>query len=197
MSTAREELHQLAHESQPEQEGRTEQPLRREDVLSAMQDFENQKQQELQRSRQQEQEQINRQRQEAEQQVLNESAVAVKEALQEEMQKDKDFQKLVQSSDLPGELIDYIGDIGEPDEAGLIVRELANNDEYKSQIQKSKTHASRKKILKKIRKDVLTAGTHGKIPPILQKEIPAYNPNTSGSGQDSDYYAQVAISNGI
>jgi hypothetical protein len=113
------------------------------------------------------------------------------------MAKDKDFAKLVQNTDLPGNLVEYIAEVGEAEEAPLIVRELANNEEYQQILKRSKTPIGIKRLISKVRKDILTGGSQGKIPPMLQKNIPNYNPNTTTLDYDQDFYSDLAMRHGI
>jgi len=196
MSTARQELYDLA-EGSSEDPSSSHQGLTKEDVLSAIHEYANSEKQEKQKAEQEKRQQALRQQNEQEHQALQEVASVVKTSLKEEMSKDKEFAKLVQSSELPGGLVEYIAEVGEPDEAPLIIRELANNDEYKETLKRSKTEVGVKRLIGKIRKDVLTGGTQGKIPPMLKKNIPHYNPNTSPSDYDQDYYSDLAMRHGI
>ena len=195
MTTARQELYDLAedssHESSPKES------LTKEDVVSAIHEYSTSQQ------KAQEEAELNKRREALdrqkaqEQQELQEISQQVKASLQEEMSKDKDFAKLVQTSDLPGNLVDYIAEVGDAEEAPLIIRELANNDDYQESLKRSKTQVGIKRLIGKIRRDVLTGGSQGKIPPMLQKNIPTYNPNTSPSNADQDYYSDLAMRHGI
>lgn len=194
-TTARQELYDLAEE--PTREETPKESLTKEDVVSAIHEYSTQAQKAQEEAEQSKRrEQLSRQ-QAQENQELQEISEAVKTSLKEEMSKDKDFAKLVQSSDLPGALVDYIAEIGEPEEAPLIVRELAHNDEYQESLKRSKTVLGMKRLIGKIRRDVLTGGSQGKVPPMLQKDIPYYNPNTSPSNYDQDYYSDLAMRHGI
>jgi len=195
MTTARQELYDLAedssHESSPKES------LTKEDVVSAIHEYSTSQQ------KAQEEAELNKRREALdrqkaqEQQELQEISQQVKASLQEEMSKDKDFAKLIQTSDLPGNLVDYIAEVGDAEEAPLIIRELANNDDYQESLKRSKTEVGIKRLIGKIRRDVLTGGSQGKIPPMLQKNIPTYNPNTSPSNADQDYYSDLAMRHGI
>ena len=195
MTTARQELYDLAEE--PAQESPPKESLTKDDVVSAIHEYstsQQKAQEEAELSKRQET--IQRQRAQ-EQQELQEISQQVKASLQEEMSKDKDFAKLVQTSDLPGNLVDYIAEVGDAEEAPLIIRELASNDDYQESLKRSKTQVGIKRLIGKIRRDVLTGGSQGKIPPMLQKNIPTYNPNTSPSNADQDYYSDLAMRHGI
>lgn len=195
MTTARQELYDLANE--PTREESPKESLTKEDVVSAIHEYSTSQQKAQEEADQaRRREQLEKQ-QAQEKQELQEVSQAVQTSLQEEMSKDKDFAKLVQSSDLPGALVDYIAEVGEPEEAPLIVRELAHSDEYQENLKRSKTALGMKRLIGKIRRDVLTGGSQGKVPPILQKDIPNYNPNTSPSNYDQDYYSDLAMRHGI
>ena len=195
MTTARQELYDLAEDSS--QESSPKESLTKEDVVSAIHEYSTSQQ------KAQEEAELNKRREALdrqkaqEQQELQEISQQVKASLQEEMSKDKDFAKLVQTSDLPGNLVDYIAEVGDAEEAPLIIRELANNDDYQESLKRSKTQVGIKRLIGKIRRDVLTGGSQGKIPPMLQKNIPTYNPNTSPSNADQDYYSDLAMRHGI
>ncbi len=195
MTTARQELYDLAET--PTQENAPQESLTKEDVVSAIQEYSTQQQKAQEESEQSKRrDQLDRQ-QAQESQELQEISEAVKTSLKEEMSKDKDFAKIVQTSDLPGNLVDYIAEVGEADEAPLIIRELAHNEEYQHSLKRAKTAVGMKRLIGKIRKDVLTGGVQGKIPPMLKKNIPSYNPNTSPSNYDQDYYSDLAMRHGI
>jgi len=195
MSTAREELYDLADQSSadtPKSQG-----LTKDDVLSAIKEYDMEQQEEKKQADLEKRQQAIEQKERQEKEALQEVAAIVKTSLQEEMSKDRDFAKLVQSSDLPGGLVEYIAEVGEPEEAPLIIREIANNDEYKASLKRAKTEFGLKKLIGKVRKDVLTGGSQGNIPPMLKKNIPQYNPNTSPSDYDKDYYSDLAMRQGI
>lgn len=195
-NTARDELYGLAEETAP-QEPTQNQNLSKEDVVSAIHEYSTSQQQAHEKQEQDERKRADEAQRMQEQQELQQVSEAVKTSLKEEMSKDKDFAKTVQGSDLPGELIDYIAEIGEPEEAALIVRELANNDEYQQTLKRSKTKVGVKRLIGKIRKDVLTGAYQGKIPPMLKKNIPNYNHNTSPSNYDQNYYSDLGMRHGI
>ena len=195
MTTARQELYDLAEETA--EHSPPKESLTKEDVVSAIHEYSTSQQ------KAQEEAELNKRREALdrqkaqEQQELQEISQQVKASLQEEMSKDKDFAKLVQTSDLPGNLVDYIAEVGDAEEAPLIIRELASNDDYQESLKRSKTEVGIKRLIGKIRRDVLTGGSQGKIPPMLQKNIPTYNPNTSPSNADQDYYSDLAMRHGI
>lgn len=196
-TTAREELYELANEQDTNVQEQEKQSLTKDDVVSAIQEYDTYKQKEREDAEMEQRRAKMSQKREAESQELQEVAEAVKSSLQSEMEKDKDFSKTVRESDLPGNLIEYIAEVGEPEEAHLIVRELAGNDEYQDSLKRCKTSVGVKRLIGKIRKDVLTAGTQGKIPPMLKKSIPNYNANNSPSSYDKDYYSDLAMRHGI
>ncbi len=196
MSTARDELYELSEETQPKTPPASE-SLTKDDVVSAIHEYSTSQQKAYEEAQQNERKRTFEQQRMQEEEELKEVSEVVKTSLKEEMSKDKDFAKMVQSSDLPGELIDYIAEIGEPEEAVLIVRELANNDEHKNTLKRSKTKVGIKRLIGKIRKDVLTGGSQGHIPPMLKKNIPNYNPNTQASDYDHSFYSDLAVRHGI
>lgn len=195
MSTARKELYDLAENVEPE---KTEQEsLSKKDISEAIDGyFEKQKQ------NQEEAELADRQRkieeqQQREQQELSQISQIVKKSLQEQIAKDKDFAALVEKSDLPSGLIDYIAEIGEPEEAPLIVKELANNEEYKQKLKNAQTEIGVKKILKKVRAAVLLGGVPRGVPEMLKQSVPQYNYNNSPADYDKNFYRNLGMSQGI
>lgn len=136
---------------------------------------------------------------EREQQSLQEATAPVIEAIKKEMEQDKSFANLIDdNADFPESLIHYCAEIGEPEEAPGILRELASNDEYRKQLDRADTAVKQRRLISKIRKDILTGGSQGRIPPMLQKSIPQFNPNNSNSiSADNSFYKDVARRHGI
>lgn len=196
-TTARDELYDLAQETNQNTNEPQDKNLSKDDVIEAIHEYSTTQQQAYEKQEQEERRRAQEAKRAQEQQALQEASQAVKEALREEMSKDKDFSKVVQETDLPGELVDYIAEVGDPSEAAGIVRELANNDEYKQTLKRSKTQIGVKRLIGKIRKDVITGGYQGKIPPMLNKNIPNYNINTTPSDLDQDYYKDLGMRHGI
>ena len=195
-ATAKQELYDLADQSREDQETPRE-PLSKDDVVSAIHEYDISKQKSQETAEQEQRQRDIEQKRNEEKQELLEISETVKASLKEEMAKDKDFAKLVQNSDLPGNLVEYIAEVGEAEEAPLIVRELANNEEYQQTLKRSKTPVGIKRLISKVRKDILTGGTQGKIPPMLKKNIPNYNPNTTTLDYDQDFYSDLAMRHGI
>ncbi len=195
-ATAKQELYDLADQSREDQETPRE-PLSKDDVVSAIHEYDISKQKSQETAEQEQRQRDIEQRRNEEKQELLEISETVKASLKEEMAKDKDFAKLVQNTDLPGNLVEYIAEVGEAEEAPLIVRELANNEEYQQTLKRSKTPVGIKRLISKVRKDILTGGTQGKIPPMLKKNIPNYNPNTTTLDYDQDFYSDLAMRHGI
>jgi hypothetical protein len=195
-ATAKQELYDLADQSREDLETPRE-PLSKDDVVSAIHEYDISKQKSQETAEQEQRQRDIEQRRNEEKQELLEISETVKASLKEEMAKDKDFAKLVQNSDLPGNLVEYIAEVGEAEEAPLIVRELANNEEYQQTLKRSKTPVGIKRLISKVRKDILTGGTQGKIPPMLKKNIPNYNPNTTTLDYDQDFYSDLAMRHGI
>ena len=195
MSSARDELYDLA-ESEESGKEESAKPSIKEDVSSAIEDYFSQQQEQAKQSEQQERQRKIDEQRAREQQELSEVSAVVKKSLQEEMEKDKQFAEIVQTSDLPGGLIDYIAEVGEPEEAPLIIRELANNEEYKQKLKKAKTEVGVKRLLSHVRKAVLIGGKPY-VPDILKKDIPNYNYNNSPSDYDKNYISDLAMRHGI
>jgi hypothetical protein len=195
-ATAKQELYDLAEQAREDQES-PRQPLSKDDVVSAIHEYDISKQKSQETAQQEQRQRDIEQRRNEEKQELLEISETVKASLKEEMTKDKDFAKLVQNTDLPGNLVEYIAEIGEAEEAPLIIRELANNEEYQQTLKRSKTAVGIKRLISKVRKDVLTGGSQGDIPPMLKKNIPNYNPNTTTLDYDQDFYSDLAMRHGI
>lgn len=195
MTSARDELYNLA-ENEGQDAPEASKSLTKDDVSSAMDEyFENQKRVAQETEQNERQRKMSEQRA-AEQQELSEVSAVVKQSLQDEMSKDKQFADLVQKSDLPASLIDYIAEVGEADEAALIVREIAGNDEYQQKLKRSRTEVGVKRLLSQVRKSILMGGAP-KVPDMIKKDIPNYNYNNSSSDFDQDYYAEAAMHHGI
>lgn len=137
--------------------------------------------------------------QQREQQALQEATAPVVQALKTEMAKDKSFQHLVEdNAEFPESLIQYCAETGEPEEAPGIIRELASNEDYRRQLERADTEVKMRRLISKIRKDILTGGSQGRIPPMLQKNIPQFNPNNSNNiSADNSFYKDVARRHGI
>lgn len=137
--------------------------------------------------------------QQREQQAIQEATAPVVEALKKEMSEDKSFQHLVEdNAEFPESLIQYCAETGEPEEAPGIIRELANNEDYRRQLDRADTEVKMRRLINKIRKDILTGGSQGKIPQMLQKNIPQFNPNNSNNvSADNSFYKDVARRHGI
>ena len=137
--------------------------------------------------------------QQREQQSLQEAAAPVIESLKKEMSQDKSFANLVEdNNEFPESLIQFCAEVGEPEEAPGIIRELARNEDYRKQLNRADTEVKMRRLISKIRKDILTGGANGKIPPMLQKSIPQFNPNNyNNTSADNSYYKEVARRHGI
>ena len=195
MSTTRQELYDLAENANPEK-GEQEN-LSKKDITEAIDGyFEKQKQSQEEAELADRQRKIQEQQQ-REEQELSQISQIVKKSLQEQIAKDKDFAALVEKSDLPSGLIDYIAEIGEPEEAPLMVKELANNEEYKQKLKNAQTEIGVKKILKKVRASVLQVGTPRGVPDMLKQSIPQYNYNNSPADYDKNFYRNLGMSQGI
>lgn len=195
MSAARQELYDLAENIEPEKA--EQENLSKKDISEAIDGyFEKQKQSQEEAELADRQRKIEEQQQ-REQQELQQISQIVKKSLQDQIAKDKDFATLVEKSDLPSGLIDYIAEIGEPEEAPLIVKELANNEEYKQKLKNAQTEMGVKKVLKKVRAAVLTGGGPQGVPEILKKSVPQYNYNNSPTDYDKNFYRNLGMSQGI
>ena len=195
MSNGRQELYDLSQDTEGDQSAQ--ENLTKKDVSEAIDGyFEKQKKAKEEAELAERQRKVEEQNQ-REQQELNQISQVVKKSLQEQIAKDKDFAALVEKSDLPSGLIDYIAEIGEPEEAPLIVKELANNEEYKQKLKNTQTEIGVKKLLKKVRASVLVGGGPQGIPEMTKKNIQQHNYNNSPSDYDKNYYSDLGMRHGI
>jgi len=198
MSTAREELYELAEEDYAQSSQQTEKPSVKQEVQEAIHDYAQQQQQAQEESAANERQRKNQEQQQAEDEELQASSQAVIATLKEEMEKDEDFKKIIKKNDLPSTLVEQIAEVADPEEASLIVRELANNEEFQDSLKRSKTSIGQKRIISKIRKAVLTGGGPQRpIPKMLEKSIPQYNPNNAHSSYNDDDYSDIAMRHGL
>lgn len=195
MSNARDALYDLA-DQETESAQETAQNLTKDDVSSAINDYFAQQKEAEERSRQQERQKQIAEQQEIESQERGEITAVVKQSLQDAVSKDKSFAELVKNSDLPGGLVDYIAEVGEPDEAPLIVREIASNEEYKEKLKRARTEVGVRRLLSQVRKSILMGG-RPHIPEIMKKNIQNYNYNNSPDDYDKEYISDLAIRHGI
>ena len=204
MSNIREELSELmsngsaASEDQPSPG-----PKGNQEISQAVQEamdsaFERQEKQKQDADYQKRLSQIQSQKQ-RENQALQEATAPVIQSIQKEMEQDKSFAHLIEDNkDFPETVIQYCAESMEPEEAPSIIRELANNDDYRRQLNKADTELKMRRLINKIHRDILTGGSQGKIPEMLQKSIPQLNPNTSNSvSSDQTFYKDVARRHGL
>jgi len=129
--------------------------------------------------------------------ALQEATAPVIKAIQEEIAKDKSFEQLIEENqDFPESLIQYCAEVGEPEEAPSILRELASNDAYRKQLEKADTEIKKRRLTSKIQRDILTGGTQGKVPDMLTSSIAQLNPNTAQNTNTRDFKA-IAIRHGL
>lgn len=195
MSNARDALYDLA-DQETESAQETAQNLTKDDVSSAINDYFAQQKEAEERSRQQERQKQIAEQQEIESQERGEITAVVKQSLQDAVSKDKSFAELIKNSDLPGGLVDYIAEVGEPDEAPLIVREIASNEEYKEKLKRARTEVGVRRLLSQVRKSILMGG-RPHIPEIMKKNIQNYNYNNSPDDYDKEYISDLAMRHGI
>ena len=204
MSNIREELAGLMSDDNTHSENKPSQGSQgNAEISQAVQDamqasFESQEKQKQDAEYQKRLSQIQSQKQ-RENQALQEATAPVIKAIQNEMEKDKSFAHLIEDNkDFPESVIHYCAESVEPEEAPAIIRELANNDDYRRQLKHADTEIKMRRLINKIHRDILTGGTQGKIPAMLQKSIPQLNPNTSNSvSSDQAFYKDVARRHGL
>lgn len=198
MNSAREELEGLIAEPSAEKGNAPSNSSNiRKEMMSALDEYTQNQRLEMEQAQQEERQRAQQERTLQNKQELQEVSNAVIQSIKEESEKDKDFQKMVEGTDIPGKVIEAIAEVGDSDEAPLIVRELANNETYRNQFKNAKSELSRKRLIAKVRKDVLTNAFQGKIPDITRKSIPNYNQNAEALAFDDTYYDQLAVSYGI
>lgn len=196
MSNAREALYDLADQETAGETHETSQGLTKDDVSSAINDYFAQQKEAGERARMQERQRQLAEQQEIESQERGEITAVVKQSLQEAVSKDKSFAELVKNSDLPGGLVEYIAEVGEPDEAPLIVREIASNEEYKEKLKRARTEVGVRKLLSQVRKSILMGGKPH-IPEIMKHNVQNYNYNNSPDDYDKEYISDLAMRHGI
>ena len=129
--------------------------------------------------------------------ALQEATTPVIKAIQEEIAKDKNFEQLIEDNqDFPESLIQYCAEIGEPEEAPGILRELASNDSYRKQLEKADTEIKKRRLISKIQRDIITGGSQGKVPEMLTSSIAQLNPNTAQNSETRDF-RDIAIRHGL
>ena len=200
MESAREELESLISEDQTNPNGTSPSSNElnvKDQVMTALNEYTQNQMQEQERAQQEERQKALEAKNMQNKRELEEISNSVIQSIKEEAEKDKDFQKMVEGTDIPGKVIESIAEVGDAEEAPLIVKELANNETYRNQFKNAKTELGRKRIIAKVRKDVLTGGFQGKIPEITRQSIPNYNQNAEAVAFDDNYYDQLAISQGI
>ena len=129
--------------------------------------------------------------------ALQEATAPVIKAIQQEIAKDKNFEQLIEDNqDFPESLIQYCAEVGEPEEAPGILRELASNDGYRKQLEKADTEIKMRRLISKIQRDIITGGSQGKVPDMLTSSIPQLNPNTA-QNIDTRNFRDIAIRHGL
>ena len=204
MPGIREELSELmANESTTSEDQSSTGPKGNQEISQAVQEamdtaFERQEKQKQDAEYQKRLSKIQTQKQ-RENQALQEAMAPVIQSIQKEMEQDKSFAKLIEDNqDFPESLIHYCAEAVEPEEAPAIIRELANNDDYRKQLDKADTELKMRRLINKIHRDILTGGHQGKVPAMLQKNIPQFNPNTSNAiTADQSFYKDVARRHGL
>ena len=202
----REELSEImSYENKPNQSetNQASGPQGNQEISQAVQEamdsaFERQEKQKQDADYQKRLSQIQAQKQ-RENQAVQEAMAPVIKSIQKEMEQDKSFAKLIEDNqDFPESLINYCAETAEPEEAPAIIRELANNDDYRKQLTKADTELKKRRLINKVHRDILTGGHQGKVPPMLQKSIPQLNPNTSNTVTASQsFYKDVARRHGL
>jgi len=206
MSTIREELSEImSHEKDQEslqetKDGKKAQgksPEITDAVKQAMEEaFEHQETQKKEAEYQKRLSKVEAQKQ-RETKALQEATAPVIKAIQQEIQKDKGFAQLIEENqDFPESLIQYCAEVGEPEEAPAILRELASNDTYRKQLEKADTEFKLRRLISKIQRDILTGGTQGQVPAMLTSSIAQLNPNTAQNSDTRDF-KDIAIRHGL
>lgn len=199
MSTAQAELYDLANQQQGENTPNntmSDEAFTKKDLDKGLDKYFTNQQRSLEEAEKNERIRKTEEQNLYEKQELQEVTNSVRSSLQKEMQGDKEFAKLVQTTDLPGSIISFIAETADPEDAPLIIRELANNDEYKQTLKNTKTKVGVKKLLNKVNKAVLMGGVQ-KMPPMAMQNIPQYNYNNSPTDYDKNFYSDLAMRHGI
>ena len=194
MSTAMEELNKLNTEE--ESQNSESRPSMKEEMMSALQEMKDQERKSAEEEQQaQNLEKIQR-KQALEREEMNEVYQEVQAAYKEEVTKDPSFQKVLSEKELSGDILEYVMEVGDPNDALLVIRELAGSDEYQEKWQKTQTPFGRRRLISKIHKNVLSGSTQNAAHPMIQANVTHLNPNNSYS-TTSDDYADLSQSLGI
>ena len=185
MSTAMDELNQLgAGEESQNSESR---PSMKNEMMSALQEMKAQERKAVEEQEQaQNLEKIQR-KQSLEREEMNEVYKEVQEAYKEEVTKDPSFQKVLSEKELSGDILEYVMEVGDANDALLVIRELAGNDEYQEKWQKTQTPFGKRRLISKIHKNVLSGSTQNSAHPMIQANVTNLNPNNSYSNTTNDY----------
>ena len=185
MSTAMDELNQLgAGEESQNSESR---PSMKNEMMSALQEMKAQERKAVEEQEQaQNLEKIQR-KQALEREEMNEVYKEVQEAYKEEVTKDPSFQKVLSEKELSGDILEYVMEVGDANDALLVIRELAGNDEYQEKWKKTQTPFGRRRLISKIHKNVLSGSTPNSAHPMIQANVTNLNPNNSYSNTTNDY----------
>jgi len=179
------ELNQLgAGEESQNSESR---PSMKNEMMSALQEMKAQERKAVEEQEQaQNLEKIQR-KQALEREEMNEVYKEVQEAYKEEVTKDPSFQKVLSEKELSGDILEYVMEVGDANDALLVIRELAGNDEYQEKWKKTQTPFGRRRLISKIHKNVLSGSTPNSAHPMIQANVTNLNPNNSYSNTTNDY----------
>jgi len=179
------ELNQLgAGEESQNSESR---PSMKNEMMSALQEMKAQERKAVEEQEQaQNLEKIQR-KQALEREEMNEVYKEVQEAYKEEVTKDPSFQKVLSEKELSGDILEYVMEVGDANDALLVIRELAGNDEYQEKWKKTQTPFGRRRLISKIHKNVLSGSTQNSAHPMIQANVTNLNPNNSYSNTTNDY----------
>jgi hypothetical protein len=126
-----------------------------------------------------------------EQESLNEYVQPVVASLTKEMENDKDFANLLEDvKGFPQEIIHYLAEQGDPEDASLVIREIASNDQILRNLRNADTPSAQRRILSKVLKSIYSGAAGPKIPEMMRHNVQSFNANTSTSRSDYDQIAE-------
>lgn len=166
-------------------------------VEASLEKMESRKKIEEQNARMEEERKVleaSRQREQDDIQAVKKQVV---ESINEEAERDPEFAKLINDTRIPTNIVEYISEVCDPDEAPMVLREVIKNSDYQNELSKCVTFTAASKVMKKARKAVLSGQNLGKPPEMIKKNIPVYNPNHAQSASIDDYLYSSSSAMGL
>lgn len=198
-NTVRDELSELQQQTAPMPSNETQQSsvdLQAEikNAYRSMQQEDYERQQQIDHDRKM---QMQKQQQAVRDEEFNAEKEATLEAIANQAKENPEFNKAVQESELPLEIVDYIVDVAVPGQAPLIVQEIANNEEVREKLSRARTDVGVKKILKSVAHDVVTGGSRGNPHPMMEVNNNNFSINSMPTAGSSEHIKDCAFDCGI